>query len=122
MKRYIYWLFAAPIGLLVLLFALSNRAEIDLLLWPLPFELVGVPIFAPILLAFVGGFMIGGVLIWLSGHRWRAQARDRQHQVASLQRQVEDLKRNTQAMQVVRRAAEATRGVGSDGGSDKSAA
>ena len=58
MKRYIYWLFAAPIGLLVLLFALSNRAEIDLLLWPLPFELVGVPIFAPIMLAFVGGFSV----------------------------------------------------------------
>ena len=45
-----------------------------------------------------------------------------QAEVASLQRQVEDLKRNTQAMQVVRRAAQATRGGGSDGGSDKSAA
>lgn len=122
MKRYIYWLFAAPVGLVVLLFALSNRMEIDLLLWPLPFELVGVPIFAPILIAFVIGFLTGGLLIWANGHKARAQARDRLHQINSLQRQVDDLKRNTEAMQVVRRAAEATRGVTTTGSENQPAA
>lgn len=71
--RILYWLIALPLALILLSFTLSNRMDVVLQLWPLPFEM-GVP------LAFVGfaalflGFLTGGGIVWLNGQKTRRRA------------------------------------------------
>lgn len=71
--RILYWLIALPLAAILVSFTISNRADVVLQLWPLPFEM-GVP------LAFVGfaalflGFIAGGGIVWVNGQKTRSRA------------------------------------------------
>ena len=73
---------------IVVLFALSNRQTVELILWPLPFTAV-VPVYVVALGMFVFGFFCGGLAAWLRGLGARAKAAARrtkplEHEVAML--------------------------------------
>ncbi|MBX9635069.1 MAG: LapA family protein, partial [Magnetospirillum sp.] len=68
--RILGWLLALPIVVLAMVFAVANRHELRLELWPLPWVL-DLPVYLAVLGALVLGMVIGAVAMWLSGHRAR---------------------------------------------------
>jgi uncharacterized integral membrane protein len=84
-------LIALPLLLLMVLFALSNRAPVRLGLWPTDYTVV-----LPLSLAVLGGmataFLIGGLLVWFSALAQRRRARQAEQTVRLLEAQVHELK------------------------------
>lgn len=62
------------VGLLVILFAVSNRAPVTLELWPLPYQL-SMGLYAVILLAVLVGFLAGAIGAWMVGGARRREHR-----------------------------------------------
>ena len=80
--RFINTIIAAVVALVVILFALSNREEVEIALWPLPFH-VTLGVYIVVLVAVLVGFVAGVVAAWMTGgtvrrerRRLRAQVRD----------------------------------------------
>jgi uncharacterized integral membrane protein len=63
-----------PITLVILVFALANRAPIAVSLWPFPWQ-VGLPGYLVILGSALVGFAAGALVAWLGAGRRRRQAR-----------------------------------------------
>ncbi len=72
--RFVVWIIAAILGLAALLFAVANRQQVALGFWPLPDQLE-LPLFLVVLLALVGGFVIGWIAEWFGAGRHRTRAR-----------------------------------------------
>ena len=72
--RWISWGTALPIAIVAASFAVSNRAGVTVALFPLPVTL-DVPLYSVGFAAAILGFLAGGLVAWLSGHRWRRRAR-----------------------------------------------
>jgi uncharacterized integral membrane protein len=73
-------------ALLAILFAVSNRAEVDITLWPFPFQAT-MGLWLAILLALVLGILIGLIAAWLA-------AAPRRRERKRLRGQVKDLEQN----------------------------
>jgi uncharacterized integral membrane protein len=73
--RHLSWIVTLPFGLLVLLFALSNRGTVGLGMWPLP-DQVELPIYLVGLAGALVGFLAGGLIAFLGGGRTRRRARE----------------------------------------------
>jgi uncharacterized integral membrane protein len=80
-----HWVVTAPLALILVVFAIANRATVTLTFWPLPLTLEA-PVYLTVLLTLVVGFLIGELVAWLNGRRWRREAR-------RLARRVEELER-----------------------------
>ena len=55
---------AVVFAALVILFAVSNRTEVDITLWPFPFQAT-MGVYAVVLLAVLIGFLCGMIATWL---------------------------------------------------------
>jgi len=68
-----------PLAGLTLLFAVANRQWISVSLDPFgsedPALSVSLPVFFVVLIAVIGGVIIGGIATWLSQGKWRRTAR-----------------------------------------------
>jgi uncharacterized integral membrane protein len=84
--RVLYWLVTALLALVVGDFAVSNRAIVDLSLFPLS-ETWTTEVFAPVLLALTLGFLIGLLVAWIWSWRVRRRARAQAHRIAILERE-----------------------------------
>jgi uncharacterized integral membrane protein len=93
MKKLLVRLVLLPILLIVAVFAISNRAPVELSLWPLPWE-ADAPLFLVLLATLLIGVLIGAVLVWAGGHRYRSAARHHRRSSERLQRQVDALRHN----------------------------
>ncbi|MBI4185087.1 MAG: DUF1049 domain-containing protein [Proteobacteria bacterium] len=93
--RLFRWLFALPVGLVVVLFAVSNLETVTLKLWPFDLALVS-PLYLAVLLVALLAFLAGAVTAWVSGHRWRARARRDAQRAAELEREVAALRRRAE--------------------------
>jgi putative membrane protein len=68
------WLLIAPLFVLLILFALSNKQEVALGLWP--FDLTWeAPVSVAILLAASFAFLFGAGIVWLATMKYRGQVR-----------------------------------------------
>ena len=85
--RLIGWLLALPVSLLAAVFAVANRHDLRLQLWPLPWSL-DLPVYLAVLVPLVLGMVRGGLAVWLAGHRTRAAARHHRRRAESLERQL----------------------------------
>lgn len=85
--RLLSWLLGLPIALIAVLFAVANREAVALSLWPLPFA-VDAPLSAALLVFFVVGLLLGGLVAWASAGRWRRLARKQTRRVTELERQM----------------------------------
>ncbi len=74
-----------PVAVVVVLFAVSNRASVSVTLWPLPVALAA-PLYFVVLIALVGGFLVGGFVAWINAGRVRRTARARARRIAALER------------------------------------
>jgi len=66
---------AIPVAIAIVLFVISNRDMVQISFFPLPAP-GPVPLFVIGLGGLFVGFLCGGLVAWLSGHRWRRRARE----------------------------------------------
>ena len=74
---------AVVVAVLVVLFAISNRAPVVVEIWPFPYQLQ-LGLYAVILLAVFIGFLAGLITAWLMGGKRRRELR-------TLRREAKDL-------------------------------
>jgi len=83
--------FTLPLVLIPLVlaavFAVANRHDLRLQLWPLPWSL-DLPVYLAVLVPLVLGMVLGGLAVWVAGHRTRAAARHHRRRAESLERQL----------------------------------
>ena len=80
-----------PLLLLMVVFALSNRAPVTLGLWPTDFSLEA-PLSLAMLAAMAIAFLVGGVVVWFSALAQRNRARRAEQAVRLLEAEVQSLK------------------------------
>ena len=91
MKRIISWIVMIPFALIVIVFSASNLELVKLNLWPLPHE-ISVPMFTMILTVFIFGFLMGGIVAWLSAGKSRIAARQNRYRADKAERELRNLK------------------------------
>jgi uncharacterized integral membrane protein len=69
------WIVSIPVIIVVALFAVNNRQNVALNLWPLPWD-VGAPLFLLTLGAILFGFLFGCLVMWLTGGKHRRRLRE----------------------------------------------
>jgi uncharacterized integral membrane protein len=84
-------LIGLPVLLVLILFALSNQAEVTLALWPTDLS-VQTPMAIAILAAAAGAFIIGALFTWFAGIGHRRRARRAESTIRLLEEQVAALK------------------------------
>ncbi len=75
---------AVIVAILVVLFAVSNRAPVVVEIWPFPYQLE-LGLYAVILLAVFVGFVTGIIAAWLSGGKRRRELRALRKEARDLQ-------------------------------------
>src|SRR5690348_10859938 len=85
--RAAFWLFVFIVAGALALFAASNRENVSLALWPLPF-LIELPLYLLILGVLVFGFIFGEFAAWMAARHWRREVRRRGRRIASLEREL----------------------------------
>jgi len=83
-SKLLYWLIALPIGLILIVFSVSNRDGVVVSFSPLPYEM-SIPLFLLVFVVFALGVLVGGLLGWMGGHGARRRARERKHRIAELE-------------------------------------
>jgi uncharacterized integral membrane protein len=85
-----------PVALVVVVFAVSNRDEVAINLWPIGTDL-SVPFFAVVLGVFLAGFLMGAAIMWLSRSRERNRMRRLRYRTEELERELNRLRRQADA-------------------------
>ena len=74
---------ATVFAVLVILFAVSNRGQVDITIWPFPFQAT-MGVYAVVLLAVLVGFLAGLVAAWLAAAPRRRERKRLRGQVKDL--------------------------------------
>jgi uncharacterized integral membrane protein len=82
---------AAPLLLLLVLFALSNRAPVRLGIWPTDYT-IEVPVSIAVLVGAAIAFLLGGLLVWINELGQRRRARRAEDNVRVLEQRLDELK------------------------------
>lgn len=90
--KHLYWLVAAPLMILAVLFAISNMGPVELQLWPLP-GTGTVPVYLLAFGVFAVGFFAGGFIAWIGAGRTRGRARSAERKVREEEREIAELKK-----------------------------
>ena len=102
--KFVSWIAMVAVGLLVILFAISNRTLVTLDLWPLPVPEVTVPQYVPVLAAAFSGFIGGAVVAWFSAGKVRRKARTASKKASGLEKNLDKLKQQIEELESSRRA------------------
>lgn len=86
--KFLSWLITLPIILVCAAFAVSNRQDVTVDLWPFDY-VVTSPLYIMTLGAFFAGLLVGSLLFWLSSLKHRWDKRVLKKQVNKLQTQLE---------------------------------
>lgn len=86
--RILWWVVLALAALLLILFAVSNRAAVMIELWPLP-DRAEMPLYLVVLGTLIIGFFFGQLVAWIGGWRWRREARRSRERITALERELE---------------------------------
>lgn len=80
MKKFLTWLFWAPIAVVLIALSVANRKVVTFSLDPVstddPLLSFDMPLFMLLFGAMLAGLLIGGVAAWLNQGKWRRAARD----------------------------------------------
>lgn len=74
------WLIGLPVAIIVVVFAVNNRGNADVSLWPIDL-VISWPLFVYVFIGAAVGFVTGAVVMWFTAAptRKRARARTRAH-------------------------------------------
>jgi uncharacterized integral membrane protein len=82
-------------------FAIANRAVVEVGIAPLPSK-IELPVYGVFLLGLVVGVLVGGIGVWLGGHARRRDARKLRNRAWALENQVNVLNRQADQEQAKR--------------------
>lgn len=82
--RTIAWIVTLPLGVIAVLFAISNRTPAVLTLWPIPVDLQA-PLYVIVLVPLAIGLFAGGFIVWVGAALARARARRLEHRLAAVE-------------------------------------
>jgi uncharacterized integral membrane protein len=85
MVRLIRWFLTALVTVIVVVFAIANRQAVTV--WPLPDD-VPVPLAIIVVVVLFLGFFAGWLAAWISGLRWRREARHRERRITALEQEL----------------------------------
>lgn len=85
--RAVHWFVTLPLTVFFVVFAISNRQPVEITFWPLPVA-IETRLFLVVLLAIFVGFLIGELVAWIGGRRWRREARERTRRIEALEREL----------------------------------
>ena len=85
--KLIHWLVTLPLAVIIVLFAVSNRDGVIVTFWPIPLA-IEAPLYLVVLLALLVGFLVGELVAWINGRRWRREARFRARRIEALEREL----------------------------------
>lgn len=97
MLRALSWIVTLPLLAIAVIFAVNHRDAVPIDLWPLPMA-VSVPLYMLVLVGIFVGFLIGGILTWLSQGRHRRRARQRGYRVEQLERDLDGVRKQLDAL------------------------
>ncbi len=89
--KILYWFVAAPLMILAVWFAVSNKGPVELTLLLLPGS-VTVPVFVLALGVLAIGFFSGGFISWINAGKTRSRARIAERKARDEEREIADLK------------------------------
>ena len=81
------WIVFALAALVLILFAVSNRQSVTIALWPLP-DRAELPLYLLVLGTLLIGFVVGELIAWTGGWRWRREARQSRDRIAALEQEL----------------------------------
>jgi len=87
------WIVTLPIIAIVTVFAVMNRQDVALNLWPLPWDFA-VPVFLLTLLLILFGFCFGVLVMWFSASKQRRQLRAVKRDLDEAKMELHTLRRN----------------------------
>ena len=103
MASLISWFAMIIVGILVVLFAISNRSVVILELWPLPY-FVPFPFYGAVLIAAFIGFVGGSVVAWFSAGSTRRKARHAARKASGLEKDLDKLKGKIEELEISRKS------------------
>ncbi|SDH11847.1 LapA family protein [Roseospirillum parvum] len=98
MRNVLFWLVAGPVGLICIIFAVSNRTLVGIEIWPLPW-VVEMPLFLPIYGVLLLGVLFGAVLAWIGGGRTRERLRKVGSRAYALDRDLNQARRRIEELE-----------------------
>ena len=79
MKKLISWIFWVPVGVILIVIAVSNRQIVTFTIDPIsktdPLFSFSLPLYLLLFAAILCGILFGGVAAWLGQGKWRKNAR-----------------------------------------------
>ena len=107
MKRLLSWLAMTVVGVVVVVFSISNRGLVTFDFWPLPF-LQDTPVYVPVLIAGFLGFLFGGTIAWVSAGGTRSKARQANRRASSLEKDLSILQEKIDELDTKRKQVSTT--------------
>ena len=86
------------VGIVVVLFAISNRSTVMLELWPLPY-FIPFPFYGAVLIAAILGFLGGAIVTWFSSGRTRRKARNAAQKASGLEKNLVKLREKIEELE-----------------------
>ena len=90
MSKVFFWIVVMPLAAAVIVFSVNNRADVVLDLWPLDMVTQPLPVFSVVLAGLFAGFLIGGLVVWISGGKARRSARREGHRADRAEREIKE--------------------------------
>ena len=90
--RPVFWIVGVPLLLAGAFFAIANREEVRIDLWPLS-GAITVPLFAALVGALYAGFVIGALVAWWAGRHGRRAARGARRRAVKLEAELSRLRK-----------------------------
>ena len=87
--KFLWWIVLALAALVLILFAIANRETVSVGFWLLPGAAVQLPLYLLVLGTLLFGFVVGELVGWIGGWRWRREARQSRERIATLERELE---------------------------------
>ena len=101
LRKIVTALILIPIALVIMVFAVANRAPVTISLDPFmnepPMFSVALPLFLLLLLVLIAGVIIGGIAAWMRQSRWRRRARRLSAELKAARAETETLRRQLEA-------------------------
>ncbi|MDA0786657.1 MAG: lipopolysaccharide assembly protein LapA domain-containing protein [Proteobacteria bacterium] len=89
------WLITVPVAIIVVVFAVNNRGDANVNLWPLDL-IITWPLFAFVFIGIGVGFALGAILMWFSDAPVRRRAREQARNIRDLERAAKNAAENAQ--------------------------
>jgi uncharacterized integral membrane protein len=83
-----WWIVLTLAAVVLILFAISNRETVSLGFWLLPGGVVELPLYLLVLCTLLVGFVLGQLVGWGGGWRWRREARRSRARIAELEQEL----------------------------------